>query len=124
VFGNSLIDHSTFETDFETFLIEHGINYTMFAKQHDTVGSNFIWINYENINLTHNLHKFKTLPLLLAVNSHKLNIHNSLLKKSAGNSVSIALQHAGYGVELYLTNITVVDGNREKHVWGDICIYA
>jgi len=71
-------------------------------------------INYENINLTHNLHKIKILPLLLAVNSHKPNIHNSLLKKSAGNSVSIALQHAGY--ELYLTNITVVDGNREKHV--------
>ena len=76
----------------------------MFAKQYDTVGSNLTLINYENINLTRNLHKFKTLPLLLAVNSHKLNIHNSLLKKSAGNSVSIALQHAGY--ELCLTNIT------------------
>ena len=65
VFGNSLIYHSTFETDFEAFLIGHGINYTMFAKQYDTVWSNFIWINYENINLTHNLHKLKTLPLLL-----------------------------------------------------------
>jgi len=43
VFGNLLIacDHSTFETDFEAFLIGHGINYTMFAKQYDTVGSNF-----------------------------------------------------------------------------------
>jgi len=28
VFGNSLIDHSSFVTDFETFLIGHGINYT------------------------------------------------------------------------------------------------
>jgi len=40
VFGNSLIDHSNFETDFEAFLIGH---YTMFAKQHDTVGSDFIF---------------------------------------------------------------------------------
>jgi len=88
----------------------------MYAKQYNTVGSNFILKNYENINLTRNFHKFKTLTLLLAVNSHKQNIHNSLLKKSAGNSVSIALQHAGYGVELYLTNITIVDGNKEKHV--------
>jgi len=42
VFGNSLIYHSTFETDFESFLIGHGINYTMFATQYDTVWSNFI----------------------------------------------------------------------------------
>jgi len=32
--------------------------------------------------------------------------------------------HAGYGVELYLTNVTVADGNGEKHIGSDICIYA
>ena len=84
------------------------------------------YIHYDNISLTHNSHKFsgKLLPLLLAVNSHKLSIHNCVLKDSVSNSVSIDLQHAGYSVELYLTNITIVNGSNELGFGGDIYIAA
>jgi len=54
VFGNSLIDHSSFETDFEGFLIGHGIKDTKFAQVFDTLWSTCIYIHYDNINLTHN----------------------------------------------------------------------
>ena len=36
VFGNSLINHSKFETDFEAFLIGHSIKDTKFAQAFDT----------------------------------------------------------------------------------------
>ena len=90
VLGNSLIDHLTFETDFEAFLIGHGIRDTFF----DTFQSKTIYVHYGN-SYCHSNHpqkcSNKTLPLLLAVNSHKLSIHNSVLTKSVSNSVSIDL---------------------------------
>jgi len=123
VFGNSLIDHSNFETDLEAFLIGHGIKDTIFAQAFDTHWSNCIHIHYDNLT-TNNSHKFidKILPLLLSVNSHKLSIHNCVLKDCVFNSVSINLYHAGYSVELYLTNITTVNSSNEGNLGRDICI--
>jgi len=62
--------------------------------------------------------------LLLAANSHKLSIHNCVLKNSVHNSVSIDLQHTGYSIEFYLTNITIVNGSNEGTLGGDIYIDA
>ena len=112
--GNSVIDHSTFETGHSIKDIQRA--YYM---------GNCIYVSLENCNTTHYKCSKKTLSLLLAVNPHKLSIHNCVFTEIY-NSVRIDLQHAGYSVELELTNITSVNGgsSSKRISEGDIHIDA
>ena len=101
VFGASVIDHSVFQG----FGLPGNFDYNSLL--------NHINIWYENCNMTHyHSHRCsnKTESLLHAVSSHKLHIHNCVLRDGTSGSIGIILYHVGYNVELDLMNITALNG--------------
>ena len=112
VMGTSVIDHSVFE----------GFNCVRIQSNYKNY---HIHIWYENCNQIHPTShgcSNKSMNLLHAVKSHKLNIHNCVLKHGRhGGSVRITLHHDRYKVEVDLMNITAFNGGGTSYL-GDISI--
>ena len=121
VLGASVIDHSMVQ-NFNGFRTQ--TNYINdFILRRDTCIGYEICIRYENCNQIHHKCTNKTKSHLYAVNSHKLHIHNCVLRDGRGGSMKIVLNSDWYDVELDLMNITVLNGGGTPNN-GDISVYT
>ena len=101
VLGSSVIDNSVFQS----------FSDSQFQRKYYT--SHRIYIAYENCNqIQYNSRRCsnKTKSLLHAMNSHKLCIHNCVLRYGSSGSMTVDFNQVGYKVELDLMNISVLNG--------------
>ena len=96
VLGASLIDHSVLQS-FSHSVLPHLVTYHIFIK-------------YNDCNQFHSKCSNKTKSIIHAVNSHKLEIHNSLLRDGKDGSMKITYYHVGYKVELDIMGVTILNG--------------
>ena len=101
--GTSVIDHSVFQS------------YNDPQLQSNHINSHHIDLWYENCNQIHyNSHRCTN-------NSHKLHIHNCVLRNGSSGSMTVHLYHSGYEVEVDLMNVTAHNGGG-RFLEGDIFI--
>ena len=113
VLGASVIDHSVFQSFNDSGLQSKTNNYD---------DSYHIDIQYVNCNQIDYDCTDRTESLLHAMNTHKMHIHNCVLRNGRDGSVTITLHHSGYNVVLDLMNITAFNGGGSPHSDGDISI--
>ena len=98
VLGASVIDHSVFQS----------YNFNDLGIQSDDRNVDIYLIRHDNCNQIPQTCSNNTKSLLNSVNSHKLHIHNSVLRDGKDVSMRFALYHNGYNLDL--VNITVLNG--------------
>ena len=98
VLGTSVIDHSVFQ------------GFSVSGLQSNYYNTYHIFIGYDNCHRIRYKCSNKTTSLLHAVNSHKLHIHNCVLRNGKDGSVRITLYHIGYKVEVDLMNTSMLSG--------------